>query len=63
MRALTLFAPGDPPMPVSSTSLRLLVLPGLALTALTGCATRNPCGDNPEYLAARDVRAWRCRKA
>jgi len=54
MRALTLFAAGDPPMPVSSTSLRLLVLPGLALTALTGCATKNPCGDNPEYLAARE---------
>ncbi len=41
-------------MPVSSTSLRLLVLPGLALTALTGCATSNPCGDNPEYLAAQE---------
>ena len=54
MRPLTLFAPGDLPMPVSCTSLRLLVLPGLALTALTGCATKNPCGDNPEYLAARE---------
>jgi hypothetical protein len=54
MRPLSLFAPGDPPMPVSSTSLRLLVLPGLALTALTGCATKNPCGDNPEYLAATE---------
>jgi hypothetical protein len=41
-------------MPVSSTSLRLLVLPGLALTVLTGCATSNPCGDNPEYLAAQE---------
>jgi len=46
--------PGDPPMPVSSISLRLLVLPGLAFVALTGCATTNPCGDNPEYLAARE---------
>jgi hypothetical protein len=41
-------------MPVSSTSLRLLVLPGLALTVLTGCATRNPCGENPEYLTAQE---------
>ncbi len=41
-------------MPVSSTSLRLLVLPGLALTVLTGCATRNPCGEDPEYLSAQE---------
>jgi hypothetical protein len=41
-------------MPVSSPSLRLLVLPGLVLAALTGCATSNPCGDNPEYLAAQE---------
>ncbi len=41
-------------MPVSSTSLRLLVLPGLALTVLTGCATRNPCGEDPEYLTAQE---------
>jgi hypothetical protein len=41
-------------MPVSSTSLRLLVLPGLVLAALTGCATKNPCGENPEYLAAQE---------
>ncbi len=41
-------------MPVSSTSLRLLVLPGLALAVLTGCATTNPCGDDPEYLTAQE---------
>ena len=41
-------------MPVSSTSLRLLILPGMAVAALTGCATSNPCGDNPEYLAAQE---------
>jgi hypothetical protein len=54
MRPPSLLAPGDPPMPASSPSLRLLILPGMALAALTGCATRNPCGDNPEYLAARE---------
>ena len=41
-------------MPVSSTSLRLLVLPGLAALALTGCATSSPCGDDPEYLTAHE---------
>ena len=41
-------------MPVSSLSLRLLILPGLAFAALSGCASQNPCGDNPEYLQARD---------
>jgi hypothetical protein len=41
-------------MPVPSPSIRLLVLPGLAFAALTGCATQSPCGDNPEYLAAQD---------
>jgi hypothetical protein len=41
-------------MPVSSHSFRLLTLPGLALVALTGCATSNPCGDDPQYLQARD---------
>jgi hypothetical protein len=41
-------------MPVSCTSLRLLALSGLTLTALTGCATSNPCGDNPEYLTAQE---------
>jgi hypothetical protein len=41
-------------MPVLSTSLRLLILPGLAVAALTACASRNPCGDNAEYLAARE---------
>ncbi len=41
-------------MPVSSTSLRLLILPGMAVAALTGCATSNPCGDDPEYLAAQE---------
>jgi hypothetical protein len=47
-------ASGDPPMPVSSTSLRLLILPGMAVAALSGCATTNPCGDDPEYLAAQE---------
>ena len=41
-------------MPVSSTSLRLLILPGMAVAALTGCATSNPCGDDPEYLTAQE---------
>lgn len=41
-------------MPVLSTLLRWLILPGLAFTALAGCASQNPCGDNPEYLQARD---------
>jgi hypothetical protein len=41
-------------MPLMRPSLRLLVLPGMALAALTGCATQNPCGDDPEYLAARE---------
>jgi len=34
--------------------LRWLILPGVAFTALAGCASQNPCGDNPEYLQARD---------
>lgn len=41
-------------MPVPSTSFRLLALPGLAIVALAGCATQNPCGENPEYLSAQD---------
>ena len=41
-------------MPVPSTSYRLLALPGLAIVALAGCATQNPCGENPEYMAAQD---------
>jgi hypothetical protein len=41
-------------MPALSTLLRWLILPGLAFTALAGCASQNPCGDNPEYLQARD---------
>jgi hypothetical protein len=41
-------------MPVLSTSLRLLILPGLALAALSGCASQNPCGGNQEYIQARD---------
>jgi len=32
----------------------LLVLAGLAVTALAGCATQNPCAEDSEYLAARD---------
>jgi hypothetical protein len=41
-------------MPVSRLTLRLLVLPGLGLAALTGCASSNPCGGNQDYLSARD---------
>jgi hypothetical protein len=41
-------------MPVSSRSFRTLVLPGLAVAALAGCATPNPCGDDSAYLTARD---------
>ena len=43
-------------MPLTHTSLRLLVLPGVAcFAALTGCATSNPCAGNMEYLTARDM--------
>lgn len=41
-------------MPVSSPSLRLLVLPGLVLTVLTGCASQTVCVDDPAYLQAKD---------
>ena len=42
-------------MPLTHSSLRLLVLPGVAcLAALTGCATSNPCAGNMDYLTARD---------
>ena len=42
-------------MPLTTTSLRHAVLPGLAcVVLLSGCATNNPCGGNTEYLAARD---------
>jgi len=32
----------------------MLVLPGLAVAALSGCATQNPCGEDSQYLTARD---------
>jgi hypothetical protein len=41
-------------MPVLRPSLLLLVLPGLSLAVLAGCASSNPCGGNQDYLAARD---------
>lgn len=42
-------------MPLTHSSLRLLVLPGTAcLAVLTGCATSNPCAGNMDYLTARD---------
>jgi hypothetical protein len=41
-------------MPVSRPTLRLLVLPGLCLALLAGCASSNTCGGNQDYLSARD---------
>jgi hypothetical protein len=41
-------------MPVSRLTLRLLVLPGLCLALLAGCASSNRCGGNQDYLSARD---------
>jgi hypothetical protein len=41
-------------MPVTRSSLRSLLLPGLALAALTGCASTNPCDGDMQYLEARD---------
>ncbi len=41
-------------MPVLRPTLRPLVLTGLGLAVLTGCASSNPCGGNQDYLAARD---------
>jgi hypothetical protein len=41
-------------MPFSRPTLRLLVLPGLSLAVLAGCASSNPCGGNQDYLSARD---------
>jgi hypothetical protein len=42
-------------MPRLSRSFRLLVLPGIGLTLLSGCATNsNPCGGDSEYMAARE---------
>jgi hypothetical protein len=42
-------------MPLTTSSLRRAVLPGLAcVVLLSGCATNNPCSVNTEYLAARD---------
>lgn len=41
-------------MPVLRPSLLLLVLPGLSLAVLAGCASSNSCGGNQDYLTARD---------